>query len=387
VSASDAKDQEIQDLVLISDAGERVVISTSPFGIGRSQSNDLTLLQADISGKHAEFVRKPGGWHVVDRGSTNGTFVNGRRVTDAAQLKHEDMVHLGANGFRVLVGFRGAAAETRATAVGLSQSADIQSAIDLMKVLSNRLTYPYFQPFVDLKSAQTIGWEALGRSQNRHGLGPGSLLEVAERFKKATALSDLFVEAGAGCVHCGHCWTQPGRMLLSFNIHPQQIADASAPYTEWSEDSVIRSRYRVLIEIPESLVGQAGQMARWVERIRGLGMLVAYDDFGKGQSRITDLLQVPPDYLKLDRSLIADLQDEPAKQTIVKAVVKACRSLQVKTIGEGVETEQEWQACLDAGIDIGQGYLFGKPLPAYQMLNTDTSTLPPHCPFVRLKLV
>jgi EAL domain-containing protein (putative c-di-GMP-specific phosphodiesterase class I) len=176
-------------------------------------------------------------------------------------------------------------------------------------------------------------------------------------------------------------------MLLSFNIHPQQVADASAPFTSWDEESVIRSRYQVMIEIPESLVCHTDQMARWVERIRKLGMLVAYDDFGKGQSRITDLLQVPPDFLKLDRSLIADLQAEPAKQTIVRAVVDACRSLQVKTIGEGVETEQEWRACLDAGIDYGQGYLFGKPMPAYQLLDIDTSSLPPHCPFVRLKLV
>jgi EAL domain-containing protein (putative c-di-GMP-specific phosphodiesterase class I) len=88
---------------------------------------------------------------------------------------------------------------------------------------------------------------------------------------------------------------------------------------------------------------------------------LAYDDFGAGQARLTELAEVPPDFIKLDRSLIRDIDRGIARQDVIKALNKVCADLEVESIAEGIETEAEAAICRGLGSRYGQGFLFGRP--------------------------
>ena len=106
-----------------------------------------------------------------------------------------------------------------------------------------------------------------------------------------------------------------------------------------------------------------------------------------GQSRLSDLITVPPDFLKLDRQLVSGLDSNQVKQDLGQALVNACRDLHVTALAEGIETPEERDACLAMHIDLGQGFLLGSPQPAYELFEVDVRTLVDDCPFVRLNIV
>lgn len=366
---------------------EYIVVEHSPFTVGRRPENDAQISRPDVSGLHAAFRKNNGAWIISDNKSTNGTFVNGQRIAEPVSLKIGDVIHFATKGYQIVPKIERLDGMVSTTV--LADSSDIQGMVDLLKIVNDQRTYPHFQPIIDLATRACVGWEALGRATATSGpILPASLFRLAGQSKFESKLSMRFRESARFCVECGHCWKgQPGEMLF-INLHPAEIHDESflRSLEEFSK-SKLRERYRVILEMPESWVCNTQEMQVLVKQIRALGMLVAYDDFGAGQSRIPDLITVPPDFLKLDRQLIASLSAHRVKHSLVKAIVDACRALHVTTLGEGIETEDELTACIDMGIDLGQGFHLSRPLPAYELFGTDRETLPPTCPFVRLDLM
>lgn len=100
-----------------------------------------------------------------------------------------------------------------------------------------------------------------------------------------------------------------------------------------------------------------------------LGIGLAYDDFGAGEGRLTELAEVPPQYLKFDRKLIQNLHAaSDGKRRLVESLVRMVHDLGVAALAECIETQQESEACKEVGFDYAQGYYFGKPLPASEWL-------------------
>ena len=366
---------------------EYLIVDQSPFRVGRRPENDAQISRPDVSGVHAEFRFENDAWWLHDNKSTNGTFLNGKRMTDPICLKIGDIVHFATQGYQVVPSVENA--EDLVSTTVLADSADIQGMVELLKIINEQRTYPYFQPLVDLKTNQTIGWESLGRASSATGpLSPGALFRLASQSKVESKLSMRFRDSARHCAECRHCWTSEPTAYLFINIHPAEIHDEGflESLTEFSK-SALKGLYRLVLEMPESWVCNTQEMQVLVKQIRQLGMLVAYDDFGAGQSRLSDLITVPPDFLKLDRQLIASLGSHRVKHGIVKAFVDACRELNVTTLGEGIETEEELAACIEMDIELGQGFLLGRPAPAYGLFNAETTTLPEPCPFVSLKLL
>ena len=118
---------------------------------------------------------------------------------------------------------------------------------------------------------------------------------------------------------------------------------------------------RVVLEITErtGIDPEAGP-AR-VAMLRKLGYRIAVDDLGAGYAALGALATLEPEIVKLDMSLIRDLDRHATKRRVVTAIATLCRELGGRVIAEGVETEAERSACVDAGIDLIQGYLFAKP--------------------------
>ena len=104
------------------------------------------------------------------------------------------------------------------------------------------------------------------------------------------------------------------------------------------------------------------QMRELHGQLRALDMKLAYDDFGAGQARLVELIDVPPDYLKFDRKLIQDIHAASAqRQQMLGTLVRMVRDLGIAPLAEGVETEEEASTCGQLGFTLAQGYLYGRP--------------------------
>lgn len=365
-------------------------MAESPFRVGRRPENDAQIAQPDISGTHAEFRfdfdREF--WRVVDNKSTNGTFLNGKRIEVEAALAIGDIVHFATKGYQIVPDIDSYDDSAFATKV-LENSSEIRGIMDLVKIVKEQRTYPCYQPIVNLNNNDVMGWESLGRATSSDGpISPGSLFWLASQNKVEGKLSARFRESSTACAVCRHCWSNPPGSFLFFNLHPAEFQEQDFLQTlDAIQNSELYHWYTVVLEMPESWVCNTQEMQVLVKEIRKRGMLVAYDDFGRGQSRIPDLISCPPDFLKLDRQLIANLEDHQVKRDLVKAIVDACRELKVRTIGEGIETYEELQACVDMGIEFGQGFLLGRPKTAYDLFEAEIADLPDNCVFVKLEMV
>lgn len=369
---------------------EFVVVENSPFRVGRRSNNDLRLNRSDVSSFHATLVFDETHWCVKDHGSTNGTFVNGERIRETTRLQPGDILNFATTGFEVMDAdewMENTQSGSSITAV-LTDPGDIQGMVDLYNIIHDGRTFSVFQPVVDLRTQETFGWEALGRGATYQPVDPGTMFRLATKNGVQGDLSAGLRQSALECAVCRFCWPQAAPSHLFFNLHPTEAsADRYAALLETLSTSELSRSYTVVLEIHESLVADAAAMKELVGSARAAGLLVAYDDFGAGQSRLPDLLNVPPDFLKLDRGLVTDLATDDVKRKLIQAVVDACRELGVKTLAEGIETEVELRACQQLEIDLGQGYLLSRPMAPFKLFSVDTATLPSSCSFMKLGVV
>jgi EAL domain-containing protein (putative c-di-GMP-specific phosphodiesterase class I) len=102
--------------------------------------------------------------------------------------------------------------------------------------------------------------------------------------------------------------------------------------------------------------------------LRELDIRLAYDDFGAGENRLMELIEVPPDFLKFDMILVRDLDASVQRQLLLASLLKVTQDLNVTSVAEGIETLAEAEACLRVGFDLAQGFHFGRPAPAAHLV-------------------
>jgi EAL domain-containing protein (putative c-di-GMP-specific phosphodiesterase class I) len=120
----------------------------------------------------------------------------------------------------------------------------------------------------------------------------------------------------------------------------------------------MRGAHPVVLEIPESAVTDVETMVTLQTSLTGLGVELAYDDFGAGQTRLLELTEVPPHYLKIDKTLIYGIDTAKPRQEMVAAILKVAETLGVRVIAEGIESVAALEVCRQLGCHLGQGYLF-----------------------------
>jgi len=112
------------------------------------------------------------------------------------------------------------------------------------------------------------------------------------------------------------------------------------------------------------LAATSSEQARALaDRLTALGCGFALDDFGTGYGSFPYLKHLPVSYLKIDMEFVRDIADDPSDRQVVKAIVDVARNFGIKTIAEGVESEQEAATLAGIGVELAQGYLFGRPVP------------------------
>jgi EAL domain-containing protein (putative c-di-GMP-specific phosphodiesterase class I) len=119
---------------------------------------------------------------------------------------------------------------------------------------------------------------------------------------------------------------------------------------------------RMAMELHEAAVTSVPTIKRLREMLKALDIYLVYDDFGAGQARLVELMHATPDVVKFDIALIQGIEARPkSSQAIVAALVRMAREAGIKTVAEGVESQEEADVCKQMGFDMAQGFFFGRP--------------------------
>lgn len=337
------------------EAVRHVPIYSFPFRVGRRTDVSLSLAYRTVSGVHAEIVESNATLVLRDLDSTNGTFVNGVRVIGQMPLAQNDLVQFADVPFRV----RRQSSETAGMTVATRVCDYALALVQFDQLMANRAVIPCFQPVVDLGSGQTIGYEALGRSAV-YGLEmPEAMFQAATQLDLQIELSRMFrweaVRASSGMEKPPH---------LFLNTHPAEMADHGLVEALQGLRNV-SPRQPITLEIHESAATDGSKMRELQAALNDLGMQWAYDDFGAGQDRLAELVEVRPDYIKFDMGLIRGIdRASAARQTMLETLVRMVLDLGIVPLAEGIETAGEGAACREIGFQLAQGFHYGKPARA-----------------------
>ena len=243
----------------------------------------------------------------------------------------------------------------------------VEVASDLRRALEQHELRVYYQPVHDLKSSRLIGVEALVRWEHplRGLLSPGEFIPIAER-------TGLIAEIDAWVLEQA-CWQmvqwQAAGVELSFvavNIssrlfaRPELFSLVSTVLADTGMDAALLE-----LEVTESAVMDNSQVAlEQMHRLRALGLRLAIDDFGTGFSSLLRLKRLPVQKLKIDQGFVAGLPGDNDDVAIVRAVIALGQSMGLQVHAEGIEQVEQAQFLLDLDCNLGQGYWFGRPMPA-----------------------
>jgi EAL domain-containing protein (putative c-di-GMP-specific phosphodiesterase class I) len=230
----------------------------------------------------------------------------------------------------------------------------------IRKLLDEGAFRPVFQPIVDLESGQAVGYEALTRFDD--GTAPETVFAEASacglsmELEIATARSALLAASPL-----------PANRFININVSPRLIL-AREPLRsmlrEWG--------FGVILEITEHDKVDDYDAIRLAMTEIGDRVQLAVDDAGSGFASLRHILELRPAMVKLDRSLIAGIDTDPARQALVAGMVHFAGRLQFDLLAEGVETEAERATLLALGVSRAQGYLFGRPSPAADLVQART---------------
>jgi EAL domain-containing protein (putative c-di-GMP-specific phosphodiesterase class I) len=241
---------------------------------------------------------------------------------------------------------------------------------DLHAGLENRQLEVYYQPQVD-QHGRALGAEALVRWRHpvRGIVSPEEFVPLAEQCGLISEVGRVVLVAA--CRQLVGWAQQPARahLTLSVNVSAAQLLE---PHFVGTTLAVLHQTgadpRRLKLELTESmLVQDMDQVMARMEALRGRGIGISLDDFGTGYSSLAYLKRLPLDQLKIDKSFVDNILDDPQDAAIAQTVVSLGQSLGLQVIAEGVETEAQRRFLQDIGCLVYQGYLFSKPLPAAEL--------------------
>ena len=331
-----------------------IPLTRFPFRIGRDPASDLPLASSNVSKRHAEVLQTDSFVIVRDLESTNGTFVNGRRISGPTPVGEHDLIQFADVELRLA-----------RQAAGLEGRTAVSPAIEqgwllsrMHEVLHKRRFTMHFQPIVQGRDRLLLGYEALVRS-NVEGLqSPLALFSAAARLGLEERLSRL---CRAEAVRLLDEAQIPGVLFL--NTHPSESLGQKL-IDELRELRAQAGSRRIVLEIHEEAVSEVETICDFKRRLCELNIQLAFDDFGIGRSRLLELARVLPDYVKFDRSLVKDLGSPGAAHAgLVRSLHEHVAALGISTLAEGIENSAAIAACDEIGFRCFQGYAFGRPQP------------------------
>jgi EAL domain-containing protein (putative c-di-GMP-specific phosphodiesterase class I) len=254
-----------------------------------------------------------------------------RKLYRLARMKREALKLLGSNAIS-------------ADRAGLESS--FYSALDSM--------WMAFQPIVRATDRSVFGFEALLRTEEPTLIRPDLVVDAAERLNALPQLGRKVRQLAAAAMS-----TAPADAALFLNLHPLDLADEEL-FDERSPLTQLASR--VILEVTErAAIEQVDAVERRVSQLRERGFRIAVDDLGAGYAGLSSFALLEPEIVKLDVSLLRDIDQSPVKQKLVASMTALCKDMGFLVVAEGIETPAERDCVVSLGCDLLQGFLFARP--------------------------
>lgn len=350
----------------------RVPLSQFPFNIGRRDG--MPLMRGDtqfsrLSRNHADILLADHGDTLIlrDNNSTNGTFVNRVQIQQDIEIQHGDILHFADVEVRLVC----EQSEPQTLAIGVTAALTSTGLKRLpgklpigarlfQELIKNNLIAPEFQPIVKMDGSP-FAHEVLGRGchPELEDNSPGALFFLAESLHLAVELSEIMRNIG---VEKGLSQNPDAKLFL--NIHASELNDIER-FVE--SLNALKERYpgsNLVLEMHEKAVTDLDTMSRLKDALDKLDMELAYDDFGAGQTRLMELVEIPPDYLKFDIMLVRNIHKANAtKRGMVQTLLEMAQGMGIQCLAECISEREEAEVCQEMGFDLIQGFYFGRPDP------------------------
>jgi diguanylate cyclase (GGDEF)-like protein/PAS domain S-box-containing protein len=245
----------------------------------------------------------------------------------------------------------------------------LQLESDLRRAVKRDEFEVYYQPVVALEKGEVKEFEALIRWRHpRRGLiSPSEFITIAEETGLIIQLGEwILIEACRQTAEWQKRFPDFGELSVSVNLSAKQLTHPllTARVREILEQSELDARY-LKLEVTESTVMENAETALGVlQELRALGVSLSTDDFGTGYSSLSYLHRFPFQRLKIDRSFVSEMDKNIKSEAIVRSILMLGQNLEIETVAEGIENEEQLWQLRSLGCPFGQGYLFSPPVPA-----------------------
>lgn len=255
-----------------------------------------------------------------------------------------------------------------------TQSDNVSDRLALETALRSAISHAelilHYQPQIRLDTRALVGVEALVRWQHPQlgVVSPARFIPIAEEMGVIDEIGAWVL--GEACQQMQR-WQESGVNVprVAVNLSTQQIDDQSlVPLVKRIIADTGIEPGRLELEVTESLImREPAKATAALESFREMGIQLAIDDFGTGYSSLNYLKHLPLDRLKIDQSFVRDIGSDSSSEVISRAIIGLARSLELETVAEGIETKHQLAFLRGEGCDMGQGYLFSRPVPAGEL--------------------
>lgn len=248
---------------------------------------------------------------------------------------------------------------------------------EMLDALENGQFEQYYQPKVSFKTGEIMGVEALIRWHHpvKGFIPPCDFIPLAEQFGIITKIDEWGLMTAC---RQGKAWHDMGLRDITISVNMSQAqfvrTDVYATVVRALAETGFEPS-RLEIEVTETMaMTDVEHTVAVLNRIHQLGVSISMDDFGTGYSSLASLKTIPFDVLKIDRSLVCDVNDNDTSRRITSAIVAMGKALKMIVLAEGVETDEQNKLLTDLGCDLAQGYYYSKPRPAEDIAKILTSS-------------
>jgi pSer/pThr/pTyr-binding forkhead associated (FHA) protein len=354
----------------------KTALDAFPFSIGREDSNELQVNSGRVSRRHAVIVREGDAFRVEDLGSTNGTLLNGLRITEA-RLRSGDILAFGDVEFTFNAG---RAAPQRMVTQVMTCWRDARGQDELRRTIYevrrlherflHRCTPIVFEPILCLEDGSLFGYEAkeVGASPLGRGASAAERRLTGVDCRLVTRLRQM-----GRLVAAEDAARIPGQLTLVFSVEPAEIGRADLADSIGGLGEIAGRDKRLVFAVPRDAVSDNECFRRFCGRLQGCGMGMAHDRFQGGELPAGDSNPMGPGLLRLAPSLMRGAHQVAQRREAVEAAVRQACSAGWQVIATAILNEEEAAWCRQLGCEYGQGELWGDPEPAWSLAARRTS--------------
>jgi len=226
----------------------------------------------------------------------------------------------------------------------------------IRNAIINDKIVPFYQPIFN-KEKRIVKYETLIRIQNSNEIiSPSVFLEVSKRIKRYTDIEKMLIEKSFKLI------AERPDAMISINLSGRDMTDGDVSVFIIEKMNKYKVAGRVIFEILEDEnIENIERIGMFIDRVRRMGAKIAIDDFGSGYSNFSYILKLKPDYIKIDGSIIKNIDKNEDSRVITGAIIAFAKKLDITVIAEFVRSKEVYDTCVELGVDEFQGFYLGEP--------------------------